>query len=73
MLTNSQSCTDVETIAIEKANLGAGATVASLRRKTYDSHDLVILVTSAQGNIEITVTRRMLARHQAAAKAAIAV
>lgn len=73
MLTNSQSCTDMETIAIKKANLGAGATVASLRRKTYNSHDLVILVTSAQGNKEVTVTKRMLGRHQAATKAAIAV
>ena len=72
MLTNSQSCTDVEAIAIKKAGLGHGATVASLRRRTYDSHDLVILVTSAKGNKEITVTKRMLTRHQAAAKAAVA-
>jgi hypothetical protein len=72
VLTNSQSCTDVEAVALKKAGLGPDATVASLRRKTYDSHDLTILVTSLQGNKEITVTKRMLTRHQAAVKAVVA-
>lgn len=72
MLTNSQSCADVEAIAIKKANLGPSAAVTNIRRKTFDSYDLMILVAGANGNKEITVTKRMLDRHQAAAKTAVA-
>lgn len=62
LIPNSQSSADVEGLAIRKADLGPGATVVSIKRKSHDCHDLVVLVTSASGDKEITVTRRMLAR-----------
>lgn len=68
MLTNTQACTDVEQIALKHANLGHSAKIESLRRKTFNSHDLVILVTNESGHKEVTITKRMLDRHQAAAK-----
>ncbi|MFC6281046.1 MULTISPECIES: hypothetical protein [Polaromonas] len=69
-LTSTAACNTAEAIALEKAKLGEGAKVVSLRRKAWDSFDLAYVVQGAKGELkDVVVTNAALKRRMAAATA----
>ena len=62
-LTNTAACKLADRMALELAALGDDAKITEMRRRAYDSYDLLYVVVSARGvRQEVIVTNAALRR-----------
>ncbi len=65
-LTNTHACETADAMALVMAKLGDGAKVIELRRKAWDSHDLIYVVQGTNcARKEVVVTHTALKRRLA--------
>lgn len=62
-LTSTKACETADAMALAKAKLGDGAKIVEMRRKAYNSDDLVYVVQGGDGTRkDVTVTSAALKR-----------
>ena len=68
VLTSTTACNTADAMALEKSKLAAGAKIVGVRRKAWNSHDLVYVVEGADGvSKDVTVSHAALKRRLSAA------